>query len=92
MSKLNHDPVNSPNHYASGAVECIDAIQASMTAEQFVGYCKGNAMKYLWRFDQKGNAKQDLEKAAWYLDRLQRAVAIRDAVKEAEPVWGRVYG
>ena len=83
MAELDNDPVNSPSHYASGAVECIDAIQASMTTEQFVGYCKGNAMKYLWRFDQKGNAKQDLEKAAWYLDRLQRAVAIRDAVKAA---------
>jgi hypothetical protein len=84
MSSKEHDPVNSPSHYASGAVEAIDAMQAAMTAEQFVGYCKGSAMKYLWRFDMKGKAKEDLEKAAWYLDRLQRAVAIRDAVDAVE--------
>lgn len=62
------DPVNHPAHYTAGTIECIDAIQAALTPEQFVGYCRGNAMKYIWRADRKGGA-QDLQKAIWYLNR-----------------------
>lgn len=65
-----NDPVNHPNHYTDGGIECIDAIRASMTTDEFRGMLKGNAMKYLWRYRLKGNPVQDLEKAAWYLNRL----------------------
>ena len=34
-----------------------------------MGFCLGNAIKYIWRADEKGNAVQDLEKAKWYLER-----------------------
>ena len=64
-----NDPVNHPSHYASGGIECIDAIEASMSAEEFQGYCKGNLIKYTWRYRDKGGL-QDLHKANWYLDRL----------------------
>lgn len=64
------DLVNSPSHYASGAVECIDAIEASLTNEAFCGYLKGNVLKYLWRYETKCNSLQDLQKAEWYLKRL----------------------
>jgi hypothetical protein len=64
------DLVNSPSHYASGAVECIDAIEASETNEAFCGYLKGNVLKYLWRYETKCNSLQDLQKAEWYLKRL----------------------
>lgn len=64
------DPVEHPAHYTSGEIECIDALKASMSHEQFTGFLKGNAMKYLWRYDKKGKAKEDLEKSRWYLDRL----------------------
>ena len=63
------DNVNHPAHYTQGGIECIEAIKASMTAQQFLGYLKGNAMKYLWRYQHKGGA-EDLRKARWYLDRL----------------------
>lgn len=63
------DPVNSPAHYASGEIECIDAIKAQMSAEQFKGYLRGNIAKYVWRYEAKGGA-ESLEKARWYLDRL----------------------
>ena len=64
------DLVNHPPHYQSKAVcprcerpiECIDAI------EQF-GPLRFSAMKYLWRADEKGATKQDLEKAIWYIQR-----------------------
>ena len=61
--------VNHPDHYASGSVECIDAIEASMTREAFAGYCKGNCQKYLWRYLDKGGI-QSLLKCQWYLQRL----------------------
>jgi len=58
----------SPDHYG-GEIECIQAIKASMSAQQFVGFLKGNVMKYVWRFDRK-NGVEDLEKAKVYLDWL----------------------
>ena len=65
-----HDPVNRPAHYASGGVECIEAIKASMSREAFLGYLKGNVQKYLWRYEKKVNPVEDLKKARWYLERL----------------------
>ncbi len=63
------DPVNSPSHYASGAIEAIEAIEASMSVEAFKGMLKGNILKYIWRYELK-NGAQDLKKAQWYLNRL----------------------
>ena len=65
------DPVNSPNHYLAGSIECIDAIEASASsADAFRGYCKGNVQKYLWRMENKGKPKEDAMKAQWYLNKL----------------------
>lgn len=55
----------SPSHY-KGEIECIEAIKASMSRNEFKGYLKGNVMKYLWRYDRK-NGLEDLEKANVYL-------------------------
>ena len=63
------DNVDKPAHYASGDIECIDAIRAQMTPEEFQGYLKGNVAKYMWRWRDKGGA-ESLRKARWYLDRL----------------------
>lgn len=68
------DEVNNPAHYTSGGIECIDAIKASMTEEQFKGFLKGNIIKYLWRYELKNNPVQDLEKAQFYLNRLLKEV------------------
>jgi Protein of unknwon function (DUF3310) len=65
-----HDAVNNPSHYASGSVECIEAIKASMSHEAFLGYLKGNVQKYIWRYEKKSNPVEDLKKAQWYLARL----------------------
>ena len=37
-----NDAVQHPSHYTQGGIECIDAIRASMTADGFCDYCKGN--------------------------------------------------
>jgi hypothetical protein len=64
-----HDPVNNPPHYQQGDIECIDAIRAALTPDEFCGYCKGAALKYIWRERHKGG-KESLLKAAWYIARL----------------------
>jgi hypothetical protein len=65
---MNNDPVNQPSHYQSElGIECIDAIRAAVGDELFVGFCRANAMKYLWRTGKKDDALQDLRKAETYL-------------------------
>jgi hypothetical protein len=70
VAKQLDDNVNSPSHYNSGAVECIDAIEAMLSPEEYTGYLRGNSLKYRWRFRYKGKPVEDLQKANWYEDRL----------------------
>jgi hypothetical protein len=79
-----HDPVNSPRHYADsfGGIECIEAIEASMSIEEFKGFLKGNVQKYVWRYAQK-NGSEDLKKAKWYLERLITIVTMGEAMAKA---------
>jgi len=58
------DPVNHPRHYTEhpSGVECI-------TVTEHMNFCRGNAVKYIWRAGDKGDEIQDLEKARWYIDR-----------------------
>ena len=62
------DAVNHPDHYTFGTIECIEAIEAAL-GDGFPAYCRGNALKYLWRAGHKINAVEDLRKAAWYAQR-----------------------
>lgn len=59
-----NDAVDHPKHYNShpSGVECIDITE-------HMNFNLGNAMKYIWRADEKFNAIEDLKKAAWYIDR-----------------------
>lgn len=68
--KQNNDPVNHPSHYTQGGKEVIEIIQEVCSIDEFIGYCKGNILKYLARRNFKGFYKQDLQKADWYLDYL----------------------
>jgi hypothetical protein len=63
------EAVNHPTHYTShpSGVECI-------TITEHMNFNVGNAVKYLWRSDLKSDAIEDLEKAAWY---IQREIARR---------------
>lgn len=67
-SSQGHDPVEAPVHYRShpSGVECIQITE-------HMGFCVGNAVKYLWRAGLKADALEDLKKARWYVDReIQR--------------------
>ena len=68
-TKLLDDPVNNPAHYTVGGIETIDYIKAKLTPEEFVGYPKGNVIKYTSRAGKKQDTIQDLEKAQWYMNR-----------------------
>jgi hypothetical protein len=67
------DDVNHPAHYTQGGIECIDAIRAALTPEEWRGYLKGNCLKYIWRERLKGG-NQSIEKAEWYIRRLLEEV------------------
>jgi hypothetical protein len=60
---INHPPHynNSNAHCECGRrIECIDVIR-------HLGFNIGNAIKYLWRCEDKGNKLQDLQKSLWYI-------------------------
>lgn len=60
-TKFDHD-INAPSHYTHLPVEAIDI------TEHF-NFNMGNALKYIWRADYKGDPLKDLRKAAWYINR-----------------------
>ena len=64
LAPIEQDMVNHPAHYKTGGIETIDFIEAKE-----LNYNMGNAVKYISRAEHKGDKKQDLEKAIWYLNR-----------------------
>ena len=74
--KPKNDPVNHPDHYTRGGIECIDAIAAAV--QDLPGkeaWLAGQIIKYVWCYRWK-NGAEDLKKARFYLDRL---------IQEAKP-------
>lgn len=69
VQQVELDNVNSPKHYASQSIECIVAMEAMLSPEEFIGYLRGNIFKYQWRYKQK-NGMEDLKKAQWYQNKL----------------------
>lgn len=67
--EMRKDMVN-PDHYKVGGIEAIDYLQAKLSKEEFAGYCRGNALKYLSRAGHKDDAAQEYRKAIWYIERL----------------------
>jgi hypothetical protein len=72
MTNFHHSEVDHPSHYNQGGIEAIDGIASACHGLHGIeAFCTGNAIKYLWRWKQKGGV-QDLEKAQWYINRLIR--------------------
>lgn len=63
-----HDPVNHPAYYEQGGMDCITIMETLFGTETVMHFCLCNAFKYLWRHKMK-NGLEDIEKAAWYLNR-----------------------
>lgn len=64
------DMVNSPEHYKQFSREVIDTMAGMSTPEEFKGYLKLNAVKYISRYQGK-NGIEDLDKAIWYVTKLK---------------------
>jgi len=64
ITQATPDLVNHPPHYTShpSGVECIQITE-------HMGFNLGNAIKYIWRADLKGQSVEDLRKAVWYIER-----------------------
>jgi len=68
------DKVNHPRHYKShpSGIECIQVTE-------HLNFCLGNAIKYIWRADDKENDIEDLRKAVWYVNReIERRLKTRN--------------
>ena len=73
------DMVNSPKHYRLFPnMEVIDIIETVLTKKEFIGYLKGNALKYRLRAGHKDNTEQDIEKAKWYEAELSAIYEVDD--------------
>ena len=71
---MSDDRAIDPLHYRThpSGLECI-------CVAEHMGFCLGNAVKYIWRAYEKGSPVEDLKKARWYIDReIQRAENCRD--------------
>jgi hypothetical protein len=75
------DPINHPAHYNRGKLQYIDAAEAMLTQEDFIGALKFNVGKYLWREKHKGNRLQDLKKAQWYLNKIIETLESNEGAK-----------
>lgn len=63
--------VNHPKHYGGDTeYECIKVLKAWLSPEEYNGFLKGNAIKYLCRVGKKDGEIQELKKASWYLNKL----------------------
>jgi len=66
------DNVNHPAHYQLFPnQEAIDIIELALSPDEFVGYLKGNALKYRLRAGKKNSLEEDIKKAMWYEKRLR---------------------
>lgn len=76
--------VNHPSHYCQGGIECIDAIKAATVGKTGIeAVCVANAIKYLWRYENK-NGLEDCKKAAWFVNRLIQELEARNMNQENE--------
>ena len=64
---MGKEMVNHPGHYGGDTeYECIKVLEAWNTPEEFLGFCKDNAIKYLCRSGKKDTEIQEWKKALWY--------------------------
>lgn len=78
---IENDAVRSPKHYKLPGlnIESVDVLRSVLTPEEFKGFCRGNALKYLIRAGRKDNELQDIKKAGvyieWLIDTIKKQTA-----------------
>lgn len=80
------DPVNHPSHYTRTSLETIDVIEDMVKGwPSASAYRLGNVLKYIWRHRDKGDPKENLKKALWYLQRELDALAPAEGYAPVKP-------
>ncbi len=80
------DPVNHPSHYTRTSLETIDVIEDMVKGwPSASAYRLGNVLKYIWRHRDKGDPKENLKKALWYLQRELDALEPPKVVEAVTP-------
>lgn len=73
VPKEHFDEVNKAAHYNQGKYEVIEVLKDWLSPEEYKGFLRGNVLKYVARYQQKGGAK-DLQKAEYYNKKLMEVV------------------
>jgi hypothetical protein len=77
-----NNPVDHPAHYTShpSGIEAIEVCGE-------MGFCLGNAFKYLFRFENKSSPLEDLRKAIWYIKRKLFLLGVDSERDKSRPNW-----
>lgn len=71
---IDEKDINHPARYGGDTeYECIKVLKAWLNADEYRGFLKGNAIKYLCRLGKKDEAVKEIQKAKWYLDKLEES-------------------
>lgn len=86
---MSQDMVNHPDHYNQGKRETIEEMRLMFGDSAVADFCRLSAYKYMRRADHKGKKEEDLAKAEWYmdyLDKMERERAAMYAAPKPEPI------
>lgn len=72
LAALIEEP-DDPERYDRNGMKSLDFIRKVLTKEQYEGFCRGNALKYLIRYDYKGGL-DDVLKAWDYTGKLRSSL------------------
>lgn len=65
--------MTEPKYYVKDGLSPLSAFERGlMSKEEYIGFCKGNVIKYTVRAGKKDNAISDINKAIDYLEHLKK--------------------
>lgn len=73
MSNFTNSRQVGGDHYTKQPIQPWDYMASCMPKDQFEGYLRGNVIKYISRYGEKGGV-EDLRKAQHYLDKLLEVI------------------
>ena len=77
-----------PKYYNKNGLSPIRAFQQGLiSTEEYIGFCKGNVIKYTVRVGDKDSVDKDIDKAIEYLEFLRKALKKQEKKKEIKDNW-----
>lgn len=80
IDEAKSQPQMNGGHYEKLGIEPIEVMRQWFTPEELRGFYRGNILKYIGRYRNKGGM-EDLRKAQWYLDELLKLESGSDEKK-----------